>query len=149
MMVGIYIVLKILVYYYMMEYNFVLEKDKDKIDSDTKLNLKLVSSIIYHQLIKMIKSVCKIMTKIADPRKKRNEQFNISRDIRLFIEKVEKNFIKGDPDTNENIIEYMEIKLYQPKDFQKYTDGVKKTKFSLSKVIFDFINKFYNFMESS
>ena len=89
------------------------------------------------------------MTKIADPRKKRNEQFNISRDIRLFIEKVEKNFIKGDPDTNENIIEYMEIKLYQPKDFQKYTDGVKKTKFSLSKVIFDFINKFYNFMESS
>ena len=149
MMAGIYIVLKILVYYYMMEYNFVLEKDKDKIDSDTKLNLKLVSSIIYHQLIKMIKSVCKIMTKIADPRKKRNEQFNISRDIRLFIEKVEKNFIKGDPDTNENIIEYMEIKLYQPKDFQKYTDGVKKTKFSLSKVIFDFINKFYNFMESS
>ena len=149
MMVGIYIVLKILVYYYMMEYNFVLEKDKDKIDSDTKLNLKLVSSIIYHQLIKMIKSVCKIMTKIADPRKKRNEQLNISRDIRLFIEKVEKNFIKGDPDTNENIIEYMELKLYQPKDFQKYTDGVKKTKFSLSKVIFDFINKFYNFMESS
>ena len=149
MMVGIYIVLKILVYYYMMEYNFVLEKDKDKIDSDTKLNLKLVSSIIYHQLIKMIKSVCKIMTKIADPRKKRNEQLNISRDIRLFIEKVEKNFIKGDPDTNENIIEYMELKLYQPKDFQKYTDGVKKTKFSLSKVIFDFINKFYNFMDSS
>ena len=37
----------------------------------------------------MIKSVCKIMTNIADPRKKRNEQLNISRDIRLFIEKVE------------------------------------------------------------
>ena len=149
MMAGIYIVLKILVYYYMMEYNFIRKEDKDKIDADTKLNLKLISSIIYHQLIKMIKSVCKIMTKIADPRKKRNEQLNISRDIRLFIEKVEKNFIKGDPDTNENIIEYMELKLYQPKDFQKYTDGVKKTKFSLSKVIFDFINKFYNFMESS
>jgi len=149
MIVGIYIVLKILVYYYMMEYNFIRDEDKDKIDSDTKLNLKLVSSIIYHQIIKMIKSVCKIMTKIADPRKKRSEQLNISRDIRLFIEKVEKNFIRGDPDTNENIIEYMELKLYQPKDFQKYTDGVKKTKFSLSKVIFDFINKFYNFMESS
>jgi hypothetical protein len=149
MMAGIYIVLKILVYYYMMEYNFIRDEDKDKVDADTRLNLKLISSIIYHQLIKMIKSVCKIVTKIADPRKKRNEQFNISRDIRLFIEKVEKNFIKGDPDTNENIIEYMEIKLYQPKDFQKYTDGVKKTKFSLSKVIFDFINKFYNFMESS
>ena len=149
MMIGIYIVVKILIYYYMMQYNFLRDDDKDKVDEDTRLNLKLISSIIYHQLIKMVKSVCKVVTKINEPRKKRNEQLNISRDIKIFIEKVEKNFIKGDPDTNDNIVEYVELNLFQPKDYQKYTDALKKTKFNLSKVIFDFINKFYNFMESS
>ena len=32
---------------------------------------------------------------------------------------------------------------------QKYVDGNKKNNFSLSNVIFDFINKFYNFIEGS
>ena len=97
----------------------------------------------------MIKSVCKVVTSIRDPIKKRNEQLNISRDIKIFTEKIEKNFLKGDPDTNENTIEYIELKLFQPSDFEKYTDAINNTDFSLNKIIFNFINKFFNFMESS
>jgi hypothetical protein len=149
MIIGIYIVIKILVNYFMLDYNFLKKEDKSKVDEDTKINLKLISSIIYHQMITMIKSVCKIVTKIPNPVKKRNEQLNISRDIKVFTEKIEKNFLKGDPDTNENTIEYIELKLYRPTDFQKYTDGNTNSDFSLSKIIFNFINKFFNFMESS
>ena len=149
MIIGIYIVIKILINYFMLDYNFLKKEDKSKVDEDTKINLKLISSIIYHQLLTMIKSVCKIVTKIPDPVKKRNEQLNISRDIKVFTEKIEKNFLKGDPDTNENNIEYIELKLYRPSDFQKYTDGNLNSDFSLNKIIFDFINKFFNFMESA
>ena len=149
MIIGIYIVIKILINYFMLDYNFLKKEDKSKVDEDTKINLKLISSIIYHQMITMIKSVCKIVTKIPNPVKKRNEQLNISRDIKVFMEKIEKNFLKGDPDTNENTIEYIELKLYRPTDFQKYTDGNTNSDFSLSKIIFNFINKFFNFMESS
>ena len=149
MILGIYIIIKILINYYLLEYNFLKEDDKAKVDEDTKFNLKLISSIIYHQLMEMNKSVCKIVQSISDPTKKRNEQIDISKEIKTFILKVEKNFFKGDPDTNENTIEYIELKLFQPTDYQKYTDGNKSTDFSLSKVIYDFINKLYNFMESS
>ena len=149
MIIGIYMILKILLNYYMLDYNFLKEEDKAKVDEDTKLNLKLISSIIYHQLIEMNKSVCKIVKSIPDPIKKFNEQLNLSKDIKVLIQKVEKNFLRGDPDTNENCIEYIELKLFKPQEFQKYTDGNKNTDFSLSKVIYDFINKFYNFMESS
>ena len=149
MILGIYVILKILVNYYMMEFNFLKEEDKSKVDEDTRLNLKLISSIIYHQLIEMNKSVCKIVKSISDYPKKLKEQINISKDIKVFIEKVEPNFLKGDPDTNENNIEYIDLKLYQPKEYQKYTDGNKSTDFSVSKVIYDFVNKLYNFMESS
>jgi hypothetical protein len=64
MIIGIYIVIKILVNYFMLDYNFLKKEDKSKVDEDTKINLKLISSIIYHQMITMIKSVCKIVTKI-------------------------------------------------------------------------------------
>ena len=141
MIIGIYIVIKILLNYYMLEYNFVKQDDKSKVDDDTKLNLKLISSIIYHQLMKMIKSVCKVVTSIRDPIKKRNEQLNISRDIKIFTEKIEKNFLKGDPDTNENTIEYIELKLFQPTEFEKYTDAINNTDFSLNKIIFNFMEK--------
>ena len=149
MIIGIYVVIKILINYYMLEYNFLTEDAKDKIDEDTKINIKLISSIIYHQLIEMNKSVCKVVQSIPDRPKKINEQLNVSQDIKILIEKVEKNFLKGDPDTNENNIQYIELKLFPPSEFKKYTDGIKETDFSLSKVIYDFINKFFNFMESS
>ena len=146
MIIGIYIIGKILIYYYMMEFNFLREDDKEKIDDDSKLNLKIISSIIFHQLMKMIKSVCKTVSKIDNMRQKRNEQYKISRDIKLFIEKIEKNFISGDPDTDPGTIEYIESELFQPKDFQKLTKAMDKTKFSLSKTIFAFITKFANFI---
>ena len=132
-----------------MEYNFLREEDKEKVDEDTKINLKLISSIIYHHLISIISTVCKIVNPISDPKKKRQEQTGLSRDIKVFIEKIEQNFIKGDIDTNENMIEYIELNLYKPSMFKKYTDGCKEYNFSLSKVIFEFINKFFDFMENS
>ena len=149
MIIGTYIIIKILLNYYMLDYNFLKEEDKKKVDEDTKINLKLISSIIYHQLIEMNKSVCKVIESIPDRPKKLNEQLNISKDIKVLIQKVEKNFLKGDPDTNENTIEYIELKLFPPAEFQKYTNGNKDTDFSVSKVIYDFINKFFNFMEKA
>ena len=148
MIAGIYIIIKILVYYYLIQYNFIKEEDKDKVDDDTKLNLKIVSSIIYHQFIRMVKKVCQVVQTIDDYKVKRQEQTGISKNIRLFIEKIEKHFIMGDPDTSEEGIEYIEFNLFRAEDLQKYTDGNKRNNFSLSNVIFDFINKFYNFMES-
>ena len=149
MIIGVYIIIKILIDFYMMEFNFLREEDKAKVDEDTKLNLKLISSIIFNQLIDMNKSVCNIVQSISMPSKKRSEQLNISKNIKVLIEKVEPNFLKGDPDTNENTIEYIALKLFQPQDYQKYTEGIKSTDFSVSKVIYDFINKFYNFMENA
>lgn len=146
MIIGIYVVAKILIYHYMMEFNFLREDDKEKLDDDTKLNLKIISSIIFHQLIKMISSVCKTVQKIDSVRQKRTEQYKISRDIKLFVEKIEKNFISGDPDTDPSSIEYIESELFQPKDFQKFSNALQKTKFSLSKTIFEFITKFANFI---
>ena len=108
----------------------------------------MISSIIYNQLMDMNKSVCKIVQSINDPVKKRNEQLNISNELKVLIQKVETNFLRGDPDTNENSIEYIELKLFKPTEYLKYTNGNKSTDFSLSKVIYDFINKFYSFMES-
>ena len=149
MIIGIYMIIKILLNYYMLDYNFLKDEDKNIVDEYTKLNLKLISSIIYHQLIEMNRSVCKVVKIIPDSIKKFNEQLNLSKDIKVLIQRVEKHFLRGDPDTNENCIEYIELKLFKPQDFQKYTDGNKNTDFSLSKVIYDFINKFYNFMETS
>ena len=149
MIAGIYIIIKILVYYYLIQQNFIKEEDKNKVDEDTKLNLKIIASIIYHQFIRMVKKVCQVVETIPDYKVKRQEQTGISKNIRLFIEKVEKHFIKGDPDTNEESIEYIEFNLFRAEDIQKYVDGNKKNNFSLSNVIFDFINKFYNFIEGS
>ena len=149
MIAGIYIIIKILVYYYLIQYNFIKEEDKNKVDEDTKLNLKIVSSIIYHQVLRMVKKVCQVFENIPDYRVKREEQTGISKNIKLFIEKVEKHFIKGDPDTNEENIEYIEFNLFRAEDIQKYVDGNKKNNFSLSNVIYDFIDKFHNFIENS
>ena len=149
MIAGIYIIIKILVYYYLIQQNFIKEEDKNKVDEDTKLNLKIIASIIYHQFIRMVKKVCQVVETIPDYKVKRQEQTGISKNIRIFIEKVEKHFIKGDPDTNEESIEYIEFNLFRAEDIQKYVDGNKKNNFSLSNVIFDFINKFYNFIEGS
>ena len=148
MIIGIYLIIKILVYYYLIQYNFIKEEDKDKVDEDTKLNLKIVSSIIYHQFLRMVKKVCQVVETISDYKVKRQEQTGISKNIRIFIQRIEKHFIMGDPDTSEEGIEYIELKLFRAEDIQKYIDGNKRNNFSLSNVIFDFINKFYNFMES-
>ena len=147
MIIGIYLIIKILVYYYLIQYNFIKEEDKDKVDEDTKLNLKIVSSIIYHQFLRMVKKVCQVVETISDYKVKRQEQTGISKNIRIFIQRIEKHFIMGDPDTSEEGIEYIELKLFRAEDIQKYIDGNKRNNFSLSNVIFDFINKFYNFME--
>ena len=147
MIIGIYLIIKILVYYYLIQYNFIKEEDKDKVDEDTKLNLKIVSSIIYHQFLRMVKKVCQVVETISDYKVKRQEQTGISKNIRIFIQRIEKHFIMGDPDTSEEGIEYIELKLFRVEDIQKYIDGNKRNNFSLSNVIFDFINKFYNFME--
>ena len=149
MIAGIYIIIKILVYYYLIQQNFIKEEDKNKVDEDTKLNLKIIASIIYHQFLRMVKKVCQVVETIPDYKVKRQEQTSISKNVRIFIEKVEKHFIKGDPDTNEESIEYIEFNLFRAEDIQKYVDGNKKNNFSLSNVIFDFINKFYNFIEGS
>ena len=149
MIAGVYIVIKILVYYYLIQYNFIKDEDKNKVDEDTKLNLKIISSIIYHQLLRMIKKVCQVVETVNDPKVKRREQTGISKNIRLFIEKIEKNFLKGDPDTNEENIEFIEFNLFRSEDIQKYIDGNKKNNFSLSNVIFEFINKFCNFIDNS
>ena len=149
MIAGVYIVIKILVYYYLIQYNFIKDEDKNKVDEDTKLNLKIISSIIYHQLLRMIKKVCQVVETVNDPKVKRREQTGISKNIRLFIEKIEKNFLKGDPDTNEENIEFIEFNLFRSEDIQKYIDGYKKNNFSLSNVIFEFINKFCNFIDNS
>ena len=147
MIIGIYLIIKILVYYYLIQYNFIKEEDKDKVDEDTKLNLKIVSSIIYHQFLRMVKKVCQVVETISDYKVKRQEQTGISKNIRIFIQRIEKHFIMGDPDTSEEGIEYIELKLFRAEDIQKYIDGNKRNNFSLSNIIFDFINKFYNFME--
>ena len=149
MIAGVYLIIKILVYYYLIKYNFIREEDKTKVDEDTKLNLKIVSSIIYHQFIRMVKKVCPVQETISDYKAKRQEQTGISKNIRLMIEKIEKHFIMGDPDTNEECIEYIEFNLFTADDIQKYIDGNKKNNFSLSNVIFDFINKFANFVDNS
>ena len=149
MIAGVYIVLKILVYYYLIQYNFIKDEDKNKVDEDTKLNLKIISSIIYHQLLRMITKVCNVIETVNDPKEKRAEQTGISKNIKIFIEKVEKHFLKGDPDTNEENIEFMEFNLFRSDDIQKYLDGNKKNNFSLSNIIFDFINKFCNFIDNS
>ena len=149
MIAGVYLIIKILVYYYLIKYNFIREEDKTKVDEDTKLNLKIVSSIIYHQFIRMVKKVCQVQETISDYKAKRQEQTGISKNIRLMIEKIEKHFIMGDPDTNEECIEYIEFNLFTADDIQKYIDGNKKNNFSLSNVIFDFINKFANFVDNS
>ena len=148
MVAGVYIIIKILVNYYLIQYNFIREEDKNKVDEDTKLNLKIISSIIYHQFIRMVKKVCQVVQTIDDYKVKRQEQTGISKNIRLFIEKVEKHFIRGDPDTSEESIEYIDFNVFRAEEIQKYIDGNKRNNFSLSNVIFDFINKFYNFMES-
>lgn len=149
MIAGVYIIIKILVYYYLIQYNFIREEDKNKVDEDTKLNLKIIASIIYHQFIRMVKKVCQVIEIISDPGAKRKEQTGISKNIRLLIEKVEKHFIKGDPDTSDEKIEYIEFNLFTSEDIQQYIDGNKKNNYSLSKVIFDFINKFSNFIDNS
>ena len=149
MIAGVYLIIKILVYYYLIEYNFIKEEDKNKVDEDTKLNLKIIASIIYHQFIRMVKKVCQVQETITDTRAKRQEQTGISKNIKLYIEKIEKHFIKGDPDTNEECLEFIEFKLFSADDIQKYVDGNKKNNFSLSNVIYDFINKFTNFIENS
>ena len=149
MIAGVYLIIKILVYYYLIEYNFIKEEDKNKVDEDTKTNLKIISSIIYYQFIRMVKKVCQVQETITDTRAKRQEQTGISKNIKLYIEKIEKHFIKGDPDTNEECLEFIEFKLFSADDIQKYVDGNKKNNFSLSNVIYDFINKFTNFIENS
>ena len=149
MIAGVYIIIKILVYYYLIQYNFIKEEDKDKVDEDTKLNLKIISSIIYYQFLRMVKKVCQVQETISDPKAKREEQTGISKNIKLFIEKIEKHFVRGDPDTSEESIEYVEFKLFRAEEIQKYIDGNKKNNFSLSNVIYDFINKFINFIEGS
>ena len=149
MIAGVYIIIKILVYYYLIQYNFIKEEDKDKVDEDTKLNLKIISSIIYYQFLRMVKKVCQVQETISDPKAKREEQTGISKNIKLFIEKIEKHFIRGDPDTSEESIEYVEFKLFRAEEIQKYIEGNKKNNFSLSNVIYDFINKFINFIEGS
>ena len=149
MVAGVYIIIKILVNYYLIQYNFIREEDKNKVDEDTKLNLKIVSSIIYHQFLRMVKKVCQVVETISDPKEKRREQIGISKNIRLFIEKVEKHFIRGDPDTSEESIEYIDFNVFRAEEIQKYIDGNKRNNFSLSNVIYDFVNKFINFIESS
>ena len=149
MIAGVYLIIKILVYYYLIEYNFIKEEDKNKVDEDTKINLKIISSIIYYQFIRMVKKVCQVQETITDTRAKRQEQTGISKNIKLYIEKIEKHFIKGDPDTNDECLEFIEFKLFSADDIQKYVDGNKKNNFSLSNVIYDFINKFTNFIENS
>ena len=149
MIAGVYIIIKILVYYYLIKYNFIKDEDKNKVDEDTKLNLKIISSIIYHQFIRMVKKVCQVQETISDYKTKRQEQTGISKNIKIMIEKIEKHFIMGDPDTNEECIEYIEFNLFTAEDIQKYIDGNKKNNFSLSNVIFDFINKFSNFIDDS
>ena len=149
MIAGVYLIIKILVYYYLIEYNFIKEEDKNKVDEDTKINLKIISSIIYYQFIRMVKKVCQVQETITDTRAKRQEQTGISKNIKLYIEKIEKHFIKGDPDINEESLEFIEFKLFSADDIQKYVDGNKKNNFSLSNVIYDFINKFTNFIENS
>ena len=149
MIAGVYLIIKILVYYYLIEYNFIKEEDKNKVDEDTKINLKIISSIIYYQFIRMVKKVCQVQETITDTRAKRQEQTGISKNIKLYIEKIEKHFIKGDPDTSDECLEFIEFKLFSADDIQKYVDGNKKNNFSLSNVIYDFINKFTNFIENS
>ena len=149
MIAGVYLIIKILVYYYLIEYNFIKEEDKNKVDEDTKINLKIISSIIYYQFIRMVKKVCQVQETITDTRAKRQEQTGISKNIKLYIEKIEKHFIKGDPDTNEECLEFIEFKLFSADDIQKYVDGNKKNNFSLSNVIYDFINKFTNFIDNT
>ena len=149
MIAGVYLIIKILVYYYLIQQNFIKEEDKNKVDEDTKINLKIISSIIYYQFIRMVKKVCQVQETITDTRAKRQEQTGISKNIKLYIEKIEKHFIKGDPDTNEECLEFIEFKLFSADDIQKYVDGNKKNNFSLSNVIYDFINKFTNFIENS
>ena len=149
MVAGVYIIIKILVNYYLIQYNFIREEDKNKVDEDTKLNLKIVSSIIYHQFLRMVKKVCQVVETISDPKEKRREQIGISKNIRLFIEKIEKHFIMGDPDTSEESIEYIDFNVFRAEEIQKYIDGNKRNNFSLSNVIYDFVNKFINFIESS
>jgi hypothetical protein len=149
MVAGVYIIIKILVNYYLIQYNFIREEDKNKVDEDTKLNLKIISSIIYHQFLRMVKKVCQVVETISDPKEKRREQIGISKNIRLFIEKVEKHFIRGDPDTSEESIEYIDFNVFRAEEIQKYIDGNKRNNFSLSNVIYDFVNKFINFIERS
>ena len=97
----------------------------------------------------MVKKVCQVVETISDPKEKRREQIGISKNIRLFIEKVEKHFIRGDPDTSEESIEYIDFNVFRAEEIQKYIDGNKRNNFSLSNVIYDFVNKFINFIESS
>ena len=49
----------------------------------------------------MVKKVCQVQETISDPKAKREEQTGISKNIKLFIEKIEKHFVRGDPDTSE------------------------------------------------
>ena len=82
MIAGIYIIIKILVYYYLIQQNFIKEEDKNKVDEDTKLNLKIIASIIYHQFIRMVKKVCQVVETIPDYKVKRQEQTGISKNIK-------------------------------------------------------------------
>ena len=58
-----YTLMKIFIKYYMIDYNFVNQSEKSKLDSISKGNLKIISSLFFHEIIEYFK-FCPIVRKI-------------------------------------------------------------------------------------
>ena len=134
-----YTLMKIFIKYYMIDYNFVNQSEKSKLDSISKGNLKIISSLFFHEIIEYFK-FCPIVRKIDNMQGLIDSQHAGDSQILQILHSLNNDIITGLPDDDPNTIQYIDINLYKKEELETYLQNNEN--FGLHEEINNFINNF-------
>ena len=140
MVISFYILLKLLIKNFFIDLNFVGDENKKKIDDESKVNFKIISSIVYYEVISMFKN-SSIITNIGDINTFIHAQDKGEDELKGVLNILNDNFISGYPDTDKDGMEYLQNELYEKQSLEIYYDICKQSGFTLSELINNFIDK--------
>ena len=136
-----YTLVKIFIKYYMIDYNFVNQSEKSKLDSISKGNVKIISSLFFHEIIEYFK-FCQIVRKIDNMQGLIDSQHAGDQGVLQILHSLNNDIITGLPDDDPNTVQYIDINLYKKEEMETYYQNNEN--FGLHEEINNFIN---NFME--
>ena len=141
-----YTLMKIFIKYYMIDYNFVNQSEKSKLDSISKGNLKIISSLFFHEIIEYFK-FCPIVRKIDNMQGLIDSQHAGDSQILQILHSLNNDIITGLPDDDPNTIQYIDINLYKKEEMETYLQNNEG--YGLHEEINNFINNFMQVVKNT